>query len=957
MRPAAATRSIASRIFGYDLFISFALVGAERSTRAYASDLARRLRELDFTVFFSEEEAPVGDVLDSSLVYGLQRARALVVVINRGTLRDPRWVRTEVEEFRKRHPSRPVIPISIDGALGDPALAAGAADWLAHERRIWIEESAAAAQSGAASDAVVHRLATAPRAARSAVRLRRLVAATGALLLTIAATAVWQAVLADLHRNDALKGRSVAEDNAELARLTAIDAARHARSATSEAGLARAAEADALQQRDRALAELTRSVALRLGAEARELLARHGSRSDEAAWQFLVAADRLLQGQPADGRLQRDLLTQAFALRPLQHHLVLPQGAASMAFDPRGGQLLVGGVEGVVHRIDLATAAVHNAPVLPAGEAIVQLAFDPTGRRLFATGRAGVIAAFDPHTLARLAGPVRGHRGDFERLAVHPSGSELTVSLGGGAFQRLDANTLRPLGPTVPAHGLRITGLAYSAAGRRLATVGQDTAIRLWNTADGSTEGQIGKASGMPWTCVAVAPDDAHVATCGGDILDSRRPWPVAVWPMQAGAAVPERELEHRALTTAASYHPQSLWLATADAQGHIRLWNEAGRRIDLGQHHESVDVLSFSPDGRWLASLSADGNLRVWRTPPPPAADRPLLLTFAGPDSVVTARADGGLQRWRLSGGDVIPDSRLAATGDRPVLLQTSAGGNVLRVDEKGAVDRLLARTLARLQATPRLPHFGKRGVLAASGDGQELAYIDADGIVVRSDVISGKVLRSALRAADDDIVTLAFAPGGELLVGSSQGLLWRWPRGAAPSRHTAGSGWVHGGSPSPDGRWLALAGSTQPNIVDRRSLTPRRLDAPESVVALREVRYVDSDWLVADNGNALSLWHVDAATLTPMWPAGLSGPWAASPDGRRFATLDEAGRPALHALPASAADDLCGRLSRNMSRARWREQVSGELPYRCQCPGLPIADEVGRACRDVESPGMQPR
>ena len=57
--------NLESRVFGYDVFISFALGGPPRGTQSYASDLARRLRERDFTVFFSEDEASPGAELDA----------------------------------------------------------------------------------------------------------------------------------------------------------------------------------------------------------------------------------------------------------------------------------------------------------------------------------------------------------------------------------------------------------------------------------------------------------------------------------------------------------------------------------------------------------------------------------------------------------------------------------------------------------------------------------------------------------------------------------------------------------------------------------------------------------------------------------------------------------------------------------------------------------------------------
>ena len=162
----------AARLFGYDVFISFALGASPRGSRSYASDLARRLRELDYTVFFSEDEAPAGGELDATLKTALNRSRVLLVIANRGTLAEPRWVRVEVEEFRRKHPDRPVIAISIGGALEDAELGRTAQAWLAWKDRIWINDTQTACDEGVVSDDALLRLATAPTAVRASTRWR-----------------------------------------------------------------------------------------------------------------------------------------------------------------------------------------------------------------------------------------------------------------------------------------------------------------------------------------------------------------------------------------------------------------------------------------------------------------------------------------------------------------------------------------------------------------------------------------------------------------------------------------------------------------------------------------------------------------------------------------------------------------------------------------------------------------
>jgi hypothetical protein len=194
-------------LFDYDIFISFALGPLPRGTHSYASDLARRLRDLDFTVFFSEDEAPVGNQLDSTLRKALLRSHALVVIANRAMLDDPRWVRIEVGEFRKARPSQPIVPINVGGALQDDELSARVSEWLPHKGNIWVDDSTEAVSGGLASDGTINRLARAPRFRKANRRWRVTV---GMVMVSLVALAVWLYVLNDnlrtaIHQQTALR--------------------------------------------------------------------------------------------------------------------------------------------------------------------------------------------------------------------------------------------------------------------------------------------------------------------------------------------------------------------------------------------------------------------------------------------------------------------------------------------------------------------------------------------------------------------------------------------------------------------------------------------------------------------------------------------------------------------------------------------------------------------------------
>jgi WD40 repeat protein/predicted Ser/Thr protein kinase len=557
--------------------------------------------------------------------------------------------------------------------------------------------------------------------------------------------------------------------------------------------------------------------------------------------------------------------------------------------------------------------------------ALVSMVFSPDGVQLAAAGVDKDVRLWNLRNTDAQPAVFSGHEGGVNAVAFSPDGALIASASDDKTARLWNARDPKAAPAVIQGHDAAVLSVAFSADGSRLATGSADGITRAWNVRTPASPPLVFRGHENPVLAVAFSADGLRLASAAKDqsvrVWDARTSGP----PQRVIGETPGASAVLLQNINSLAFSPDLSRLASAGEDRVVRvldLRNATTQPVVFPGPSgparfgsDNVHSLSYSIDSVRLASASRDNTVRVWDLRNLAALPVALqgqqgavaALVFSRDGNRMTsAGVDRSVREWDLRNPAKPPTLLLAAQGDvRSGMVAISQDG--LRL-ASAARDNVL-----RFWPDFRVPNAqpvllkGQQGAVATltfSSDATRLAAAGSDNQVRLWDLRKPEAPAVVLQGQDGAVLSIAFSRDGmQLATGGGDKTVRVWnlrDLNAKPATFQGSESVIKSVAFSPDGLRLAAGG------VDR-------------TVRLWEFRTPEAP-PVRFEGHESEILSVVFA-----------------PDGSRLTAGGFDGSVRSWHLWTAAADYLCTRVWRNLSRDEWRFYIGEDIPYQQTCPAIP--------------------